>query len=597
MGKIQSTVLAAALLSGVYPVVQAQPVKSLEQGPRTPIEQLEVPDVIQKKEQEEVEVLPPLPPSELKKQQEDIAAMPSVFIKTIVVEGNSILSEEQIKTIITPYTNRKVTVKELHDLRLALSKKYFDLGYVNSGAILPNQSVADGKVMYKIIEGSLNDVVLNGNERLRDYYIKSRILKKIDDPLNVVQLQTALQQLNQNSRIERIQAQLAPGPSLGTSVLNLEVEEATPYEVRLRVDNHRAPSVGAERGVVTFIHRNVSGWGDQLVLSASRSDGLGDGYISYDFPVRANDASVNVSYSQSDSSVIEEPFDKEDIDSKSSSASLGYRDYWINRMDRRLAWSVGLDKRHSETTFNGIPLSFALGPINGESDTTTMQLGIEWIERSERQVFALRTTLRQGIGQLDATDNKDRDLDDLFDIGGVTIDPDDLPDGKFTAAVVQLQYARLFVHEWFGGEFQARGTTQWASEPLLSLEKISIGGANTVRGYRENQYVRDNAYYATVEYRIPLFKNAYGQSRYGLAVVPFIDMGKAWDHADSKKFGGDTDKYDISSIGFGITYDPVKWAHVELFYGDALDDVPEPSEKDLQDDGIHFALSFSWPFD
>ena len=37
-----------------------------------------------------------------------------------------------------------------------------------------------------------------------------------------------------------------------------------------------------------------------------------------------------------------------------------------------------------------------------------------------------------------------------------------------------------------------RQTLQLASEPLLNIEKFALGGINTVRGYRENQFVRDN---------------------------------------------------------------------------------------------------------
>jgi len=594
MGTFQKAVLLAIVLTGMQQSVLAQSVKSLEQGQLNPIERLKTPGVIKKEEKKEIEVLPPLPPEELKKQKDDIAAMSSVFIKSILVEGNTVLSDAQIAVIIKPYNNRKVTIKELHDLRLELSKKYLALGYVNSGAILPDQSLVDGVVTYKIIEGTLTEVALSGNDGLRDNYIKSRILDKIDQPLNVTELQTALKQLNQNSRIARVQAQLAPGSALGTSVLNLDVSEASPYEARLRVDNHRAPSVGAERAVLTLIDRNVTGWGDQVVLSTSRSDGLGDTFVSYDFPVNADDASVSVSYSRSDSSVSEEPFDTVNIDSKSNNASLGYDSPWINQVDRRISWSIGLDKRHSETTLDGSPISFSAGPINGETDSTSVRVGFEWVERSERQVLALRTTLRQGIDALGATINDDREP---MAEGFGFIDAKYFPDGEFTTAVLQLQFARLFVHDWFGGEFQTRLTTQWASEPLLSLEKISIGGVNTVRGYRENQYVRDNGYHVTLEYRIPLFIDTFGQSEYGLAIVPFYDMGKAWDHSDSKKFGGDTDKFDISSIGLGLTYDPLKWAHFELFYGSALDDVPEPAEDDLQDDGVHFAMTFSWPFD
>ncbi len=37
-----------------------------------------------------------------------------------------------------------------------------------------------------------------------------------------------------------------------------------------------------------------------------------------------------------------------------------------------------------------------------------------------------------------------------------------------------------------------RADAQLTRDPLLPIEKFAVGGANTVRGYRDNQLVRDN---------------------------------------------------------------------------------------------------------
>ena len=53
----------------------------------------------------------------------------------------------------------------------------------------------------------------------------------------------------------------------------------------------------------------------------------------------------------------------------------------------------------------------------------------------------------------------------------------------------------------------AKVNTQLTPDSLLSLEKISIGGVDTVRGYRQNQLVADNGVVGGVEVRIPLTSN------------------------------------------------------------------------------------------
>jgi hemolysin activation/secretion protein len=74
----------------------------------------------------------------------------------------------------------------------------------------------------------------------------------------------------------------------------------------------------------------------------------------------------------------------------------------------------------------------------------------------------------------------------------------------------------------------AKVNTQLTPDSLLSLEKISIGGVDTVRGYRQNQLVADNGVVGGVEVRIPLTSNVQT-----LQLIPFVDIGTAWNNRGS----------------------------------------------------------------
>ena len=58
---------------------------------------------------------------------------------------------------------------------------------------------------------------------------------------------------------------------------------------------------------------------------------------------------------------------------------------------------------------------------------------------------------------------------------------------------------------WRESHLILRASTQLASDALLAMEKFVVGGHATVRGYRENQFVRDNGFAASAELRFPLF--------------------------------------------------------------------------------------------
>lgn len=50
-----------------------------------------------------------------------------------------------------------------------------------------------------------------------------------------------------------------------------------------------------------------------------------------------------------------------------------------------------------------------------------------------------------------------------------------------------------------------RASAQLSDDPLMSLEKLAIGGVDTVRGFRENTYVRDNGVALSVEMQLPVW--------------------------------------------------------------------------------------------
>jgi hemolysin activation/secretion protein len=53
-------------------------------------------------------------------------------------------------------------------------------------------------------------------------------------------------------------------------------------------------------------------------------------------------------------------------------------------------------------------------------------------------------------------------------------------------------------------EILFRTDLQLANNPLLPLEQLAVGGRYTVRGYQENQLVRDNGVIAQLEARVPV---------------------------------------------------------------------------------------------
>jgi hemolysin activation/secretion protein len=128
-----------------------------------------------------------------------------------------------------------------------------------------------------------------------------------------------------------------------------------------------------------------------------------------------------------------------------------------------------------------------------------------------------------------------------------------------------------------------RTDLQLSSDPLLPLEQISVGGSRTVRGYRKNLFVRDQAVISSLEVRIPVLRIPEVQAV--LSIEPFFDYGYSWNRSRPT-----IRRKSIASPGIGARLTIGRWAEAELHWGYALHEVPVLESDVLQDHGIHFLV-------
>ena len=242
---------------------------------------------------------------------------PKIMVKDIHVAGSTAFTPQQLAEVTAPYKNRELTAEDLEALRLGLTYFYINHGYVTSGAVVPEQDVADGVLTMQIIEGKITAVNVEDTKWFRPGYFQSRINLAAGPPLNVGESEDRLRMIQSNPRIERINAELLPGLAIGENTLNVKVKEANPLKAWLEFNNYQSPVVGAEQGFVTLAHRNLLGFGDTLSLQYGRSAGVNPMLnFRYEIPVSPRDTTVAFQYRRFDFAVKEAPFDSLDIENK-----------------------------------------------------------------------------------------------------------------------------------------------------------------------------------------------------------------------------------------------------------------------------------------
>lgn len=529
-----------------------------------------------------------------------VVAGPTMFVKHIEVRGVTAFKPSAIAIVVSPYENRTVSSAELQSLRVALTKLYIDKGYINSGVVLPDQQSKDGVVTYQAIEGSLTRVEVLGKPKLSRHYIASRVERHVTDPLNVADLQYALRYLQQDPNVQRLDARFGPGDALGQGILRLTVEDQPRFSAGIGGDNHHSSSTGANEGTAFFSTRDLTGYGDEFRGTVVRTDGDTEGSAIFSIPVSPRNAALQAYYSRASALIIQQPFAALNIKSTARTVGLSLTIPLVDRLDNRFSFFVGGEAARAYTELLGTPFSFGPGAQNGVSRVAIALGGVDWTVHTPTSVTDLRLTYRRGLDALGATIYT-RGTNDPFNPNPTEAD------GRFGLEQVQFIHIKR-LNGWAAfsqvndrAQLVFRSSAQVTQKALLSLEKFTIGGVNTVRGVPENLLVRDNGATATLELQLPVPGFKPMPSPHNLVVVPFIDGGRSWDKRNSNP--GDprvdtTVARSIATAGLGLLWNPLRGLDAQVYWGRPIannfhnDNPLDYVAHDLQYHGIHFAVNY-----
>ncbi|MBO9998596.1 MAG: ShlB/FhaC/HecB family hemolysin secretion/activation protein [Cyanobacteria bacterium SID2] len=492
----------------------------------------------------------------------------SIEVRDVRVLGNTVFSDADIAAIVAPYLGRSVTFEELIALRTAITDLYVSNGYITSGAFLPPQDVTDGIILVQVVEGQLESIELEGLKRLSEGYVRNRILRVSDPPLNLAELEAALQLLQNDPAIETIRAELTAGSAPGLSVLRLSLEEVFPVNVSLWVENRDAPSVGSIRGSVGVQVNSPLGIGDRLLGELGITSGVTEVFFDYTVPLNANNTKLRAFYERAGSRIVEEPFDRLDIRSTEEHISFGILHPVVETSQEEFTLGASLDLLRSRTfIFDDEPFSFSEGPEDGRSSVTALRLMQEWTRRSQRDVLAARSQVSFGLDLFNATSN------------------DDAPDGAFLTWLGQFQWVRALSPETL---LIARIATQLSTDELLPIEQFSIGGIDTVRGYLQNQRVGDSGIVGSLELRFPVVRDPGGWGT--IQLTPFFDVGTVWSLGDREIPSPST----LVGTGLGLRWELSEDFSAAVTWGIPLVSIDDRGDS-LQGDGIYFLIRYN-PF-
>ncbi|MBD2108786.1 ShlB/FhaC/HecB family hemolysin secretion/activation protein [Nodosilinea sp. FACHB-13] len=482
-------------------------------------------------------------------------------VNRIEVVGNTVL-EDEIAALVEPLEGNALSLADLLGLRTAITELYQRQGYVTSGAFLPtNQDLGSGVVQIQVIEGGVETIQVNGLGRLREGYVRDRIALATQSPLQIAQIEDALRLLQIDPLLERVDAELTAGSRPGQNILILDVVEADPLSAAITLDNSQSSSIGSWQAEAQVQHRNVLGLGDAASLRYGHTQGLNLYELRYGLPLNARDGTLQLRYENASSRIVTPQFVDAGIRSNSQTLALSVRQPLSRSISQEFALGLAFDLRESRSfILNDIPFSFSVGPENGVAKVSALRFSQDWLTRDIRRVVAARSQFSLGLGLFDATIN---------DTG---------TDGRFFAWLGQFQWVERVSPNLL---LVSRVNAQLTPNSLLPLERFSVGGQDTVRGYAQNQIVTDNAVVGSVELRIPLSATSNQ-----LLLIPFVDAGTGWNTQTESPTPSV-----LLGTGLGVQWQPSPAANLGFTYGIPLIGVPNRGGS-WQENGFYFTFTY-----
>ena len=459
-------------------------------------------------------------------------------IKEISIEGNTVVSEEEMREVMVLQEGQIFCQKILKNDLDRISQLYKDRGY-----LLINIKNIDfdeeGKLWIKISEGHLEKIIIEGNDKTKEKVITREINIKPSDLFNFDTVKKSLQKIYNLGYFEDVSMKLEPGSEEGSIVLVVKVIEKNTGKFGIGAGYNSEEGL---MGFTSYEESNLFG-GGQKVQAKIELGGRTTYQVSFLEPWVAN-TPTSFGFEVYDTTSKKEEKEEEEVVSEYEEARLGGKLIFGRKIGD--AVNLGLELKTEKVTYNLISGSSL--PDNGNEGQTNSLTPIFTYDTRDN-VFNPSSGLYGNFSLEKAGGFLGGDYE--FTKYNLTLST--YFSTKIMEEVIDVSSIKNITDKISQGVLAFRGKGGFADTVLPSFAKYKVGGMNTVRGYDFGEFSGDKSLVFNAEYRLPLAKN--------FQAVFFVDWGQAWDYEESIDFS------DLKfGKGMGIRFDtPI--GPIRLDYG------------------------------
>lgn len=220
-----------------------------------------------------------------------LAAGPTVDVKELQVEGNRKIDSTTLQALVADGVGRSLSLHDLEELALRITKYYRAHGYFVARAYIPAQELTDGVVRIRVIEGNYSAFRLANKSLVRDATVQGMLDEvKQYDIVSLDTLERAMLIIDDTPGVQVTRADVMPGERVGTSDFAVDTAATPRYDGFVAVDNYGSAYTGRDRLSFDADVNSPTGSGDRLSASGLATDGGGlqNGGLGYSLPLAAN---------------------------------------------------------------------------------------------------------------------------------------------------------------------------------------------------------------------------------------------------------------------------------------------------------------------
>ena len=437
-------------------------------------------------------------------------------LKEVRIEGNTVEKTKDLMDLVTVQKGKMLNGRILQENVQAIQEKYRADGYIL--AKISDLNIAqDGTLTIKISEGILEGYKVKGNKKTKEHVILREMRQKPGEPFNANQARRSMQRVYNLGFFEDVNVKMNPGIEPNAVIMEIDVKEK------------RTGSFGIGAG-----YSSADGMVGMVSISDSNFRGMGD--------------TISLSYEMSGN------------DTDARGYSFMYRRPWLDK--KETAGTVRLYNRtyeYDDYNSNGDHLESFMRKYSGEELTLSRPVSEystnfvtlknrkdKYVKHTENGTAGNRSTnipwLHKNFGTTRSitiehvTDTRDNVYEpttgsraslsaEFAGFGG---------DFSFQKYMISdTQYFKVGRSQVFA----VRGQYGLGNGSISEYNQFRLGGQDSIRGYREDQFRGNRMALASIEYRFPIVSKVTG--------AIFTDYGGAWDR-------GLTPEHMHGSVGVGL---------------------------------------------